>query len=181
MIKKIWNIYKIQFVVTLTLIIVIIATKIIKTPTTVFLAALGAILGTFVLELDYFVYAYFLEPEKTFSVTLKGFMQHRDFAGALDHIYFNKEEVKEKTLNSVLFQIALAGVSIFVTSSSTGLFIKTFILSAFANSIYKMADYYFDNKSDQWFWALKKMPTENGILVYGAMMVLVLAYSITLL
>lgn len=181
MIKKIWDIYKIQFIVTLTLVIVIISTKIIKTPITIFLAALGAFLGTFILELDYFVYAYFLEPEKSFSKTLRGFVGHRDLAGAINHIYFNKEEVKEKTLNSVLFQIALAGISIFVASSSSSLFIKTLILSTFANSIYKMADYYFENKSDQWFWALKKVPNENGILIYGVMMVLVLAYSLTLL
>ena len=181
MLKKVWDIYKIQSIVTLTLIIVIVSTKIIKTPTHIFLTALGAFLGTFVLELDYFVYAYFLEPEKSFSKTLKGFMQHKDLGSALNHIYFNKEEVKEKTLNSVLFQIALAGASIFVASSSTNLFLKSFILSIFANSIYKMADYYFDNKSDQWFWALKKVPTENGILTYGVMMVLVLVYSLTLL
>lgn len=181
MIKKVWDIYKIQFIVTITLIVVIVSTKIFKTPTTILLTSLGAILGTFILELDYFVYAYFLEPEKSFSKTLKGFMQHKDLPSALNHIFYNKEEVKEKTLNSVLFQIALAGVSIFVTSSTSSLFIKALILSAFANSIYKMADYYFDNKSDQWFWALKKVPTENGILIYGVMMVLVLVYSLTLL
>ncbi|MFC1756247.1 hypothetical protein ACFLZK_02540 [Patescibacteria group bacterium] len=181
MLKKVWDIYKIQFIVTLTLTVVIVSTKIIKTPTYISLAALGAFLGTFVLELDYFVYAYFLEPEKSFSITLRGFMQHKDLGGALNHMYFNKEEVKEKTLNSVLFQIALAGASIFVASSSTNLFLKSFVLSIFANSIYKMADYYFDNKSDQWFWALKKVPNENGILIYGVMMVLVLVYSLTLL
>ena len=181
MIKKIWNIYKIQFLVTITLIIVIVSTKVFKTPQIIVATSLGAILGTFLLELDYFVYAYFLEPEKSFSKDLKGFMQHKNLPGALNHIYYNKESVKEKTLNSVLFQIALAAISIFITSSTSSLFLKTFILSAFANSIYKMADYYFENKSDQWFWALKKMPNENGILVYGLILVLVLVYSITLI
>jgi len=181
MLKKIWNVYKIQLLVTLTLIIVIISVKVFKTPQIIFVASLGALLGTFLLDLDYFVYAYFLEPEKTFSKTLRGFMQHKDLAGAINHIFFNKDEVKEKTLNSVLFQIALAGASIFVTSSSSSLLIKTLVLSAFANSIYKMADYYFDDKSDQWFWSLKKMPTENGILIYGLVLVLVLVYSLTLI
>lgn len=180
MIKKIWNIYKIQLLVTLTLIIVIVSLKVFKTPQVIFVTSLGALLGTFFLELDYFVYAYFLEPDKTFSKTLRGFMQHKNLPGAINHIFYNKDEVKEKTLNSVLFQIALAGASIFVMSSTSSLFIKTFILSAFANSIYKMADYYFDDKADQWFWSLKKMPTENGILIYGMILVLVLVYSLTL-
>jgi len=166
--------------VSLALTIVIIATNVIKTPQTIFLTALGAVLGTFLLELDYFVYAYLLEPEKSFSTTLRGFIAHRDYTGALNHIYYNKEEVKDKTLNSVLFQIALAGTALFVAASTSGLLIKTLILSTFANSIYKMADYYFEGKTNQWFWALKKVPNENGILVYGLVLVLVLVYSLTL-
>ena len=180
MFKKIWDIYKIQMLVSIALTIVIVSTNVIKTPLTMFLTALGAVLGTFLLELDYFVYAYFLEPEKSFSTTLRGFVEHRDFSGALNHIYYNKEEVKDKTLNSVLFQIALAGTALFVTASTSGILIKALILSTFANSIYKMADYYFEGKTDQWFWALKKVPTENGILVYGLVLVLVLVYSLTL-
>ncbi len=180
MFKKIWDIYKIQILVTVALIIVIISTNVVRSPQAVFLIVLGAILGTFILDLDYVVYAFFLEPEKPFSINLKGFIEHKDLAGALNHIYYNKEEVKEKTLNSVLFQIALAGTAVFVAASSTSLFMKVLIISAFANSIYKMADYYFDGKSDQWFWALKKLPTENGILVYGLVLVLVLVYSLTI-
>jgi len=180
MFKKIWDIYKIQMLVSLALTIVIIATNVIKTPQAIFLTALGAVLGTFLLELDYFVYAFFLEPEKSFSITLKGFVEHKDYTGAINHIYYNKEEVKDKTLNSVLFQIALAGTALFVASSTSGLLIKTLILSTFANSIYKMVDYYFEGKTNQWFWALKKVPNENGILVYGLVLVLVLVYSLTL-
>lgn len=180
MLKKIWEIYKIQILVSIALTIVIISTNVIRSTGAVFFASLGTLLGTFALDLDYFVYAYFLEPEKSFSVSLRGFIEHKDFAGALNHIYYNREEVQDKTLNSVLFQIALAGTAVFVSASSSSLLMKALILSIFANSIYKMADYYFDGKSDQWFWALKKVPTENGILVYGLVLVLVLVYSLTL-
>lgn len=180
MLKKILEIYKIQILVSIALTIVIIATNILRTPSNIFFVCLGTLLGTFVLDLDYFVYAYFLEPDKTFSVNLRGFIDHKDFTGALNHIYFNKEQVEDKTLNSVLFQIALAGTSVFVVASSSSLLIKALILSIFANSIYKMADYYFDGKSDQWFWALKKVPTENGILIYGLILFLVLVYSLNL-
>ena len=82
MFKKIWNIYKVQFLVSIALAIVIISTNIIKTPLNISLVSLGALIGTFILEFDYFVYAYFMEPEKSFSHTLKAFVSHRDFAGA---------------------------------------------------------------------------------------------------
>lgn len=180
MVKKIWHIYKIQLFISLALTIALIATNIINTPLYNSFIILGAFFGTFLLDTDYLIYAYFLEPEKSFSKTLRGFIRHKDYAGAINHIYYNKDEVREKTLNSVLFQIVLAGAALFVVSSTSSLFIKSLVLSAFANSIYKMAMYYFDNKADQWFWSLKKVPTENGILVYGLILVLVLVYSIRL-
>lgn len=180
MFKKIWEIYKIQLFISLALTIVLIATNIVNRPVYNALIVLGVFIGTFFLELDYIVYAYFLEPERSFSKTLRGFFEHRDLAGALNHIYYNKNEVKEKTLNSVLFQIVLAGASLFVVSSTSSLFIKALVLSTFANSIYKMAIYYFDGKAEQWFWSLKKTPNENGILIYGVIMFIVLVYSITL-
>ncbi len=181
MFKKILNVYKLQIAISFTLAITLIATKYafnttLTTPTII----IGVLIGTFILELDYFVYAYILEPKKSFSISLKGFLDHKDFAGALDHIYYNREEVKEKTLNNVLFQMVLAGISLFVVSSTAGIFVKALVLSTYANSIYKMAMYYFDGKAEQWFWALKKQPTENGILVYGLVLFLVLVYSITL-
>jgi hypothetical protein len=180
MLKKIWEIYKIQLFVSLALTIVLIATNIINKPVHNALIILGAFMGTFFLDLDYIVYAYFLEPEKSFSKTLQGFFQHRDLAGALNHIYFNKNEVKEKTLNSVLFQIVLAGASLLVVSSTSSLFIKALVLSTFANSIYKMAIYYFDGKADEWFWALKKTPSENTMVIYGIILFFFLAFSISL-
>jgi hypothetical protein len=180
MFKKIWEIYKIQLFISLALTIVLIATNIVNRPAYNALIILGVFIGTFFLELDYIVYAYFLEPERSFSKTLRGFIEHKDPAGALNHVYFNKNEVKEKTLNSVLFQIVLAGASLFVVSSTSSLFIKALVLSTFANSIYKMAIYYFDGKVEQWFWSLKKTPNENGVLVYGFIMFIVLVYSITL-
>ena len=180
MVKKIWEIYKIQLFVSLTLVIALIATNIINRPTYNALIILGVFFGTFFLDLDYVVYAYFLDPEKSFSKTLRGFVEHKDLSGALNHIYYNKKEVKEKTLNSVLFQIVLAGAALFVVSSTSSFFVKALVLSTFANSIYKMAIYYFDGKADQWFWSLKKTPSENGILIYGVIMFMILVYSVTL-
>lgn len=180
MFKKIFNIYKTQLFVSLTLTIVLVSTSVLRTPTSILLTFVGTMLGTFLLDLDYLIYAYFLEPEKGFSKSLRGFVEHKDWKGALDHVFFNNSEVEDKTLNSVIFQILLAGLALFAVSAATGLFLKAVIISVFANSIYRMADYYFDGKSKEWFWALKKTPTENGILTYGLILVIVLVYSITL-
>ena len=180
-INKFFQVYKIQLLVSLVVAIAIIATNVFKTPYRMSVTFIGALFGTFLLDLDYLFYAFILEPTAPFSKTLQGYIKHRDLSNALNHIYYNRSEVKEKTLNSMLFQIALAGAALFAVASTNSLFINSLILSTLANSIYKMAIYYYDGKTKEWFWALKKTPTENGILVYGLILVLVLIYSITLI
>lgn len=181
LISKLIEVYKIQVLVSAGVAIAIIALNVFISPFNILLTILGAAIGIFFLDLDYIFYAYFLEPEQPFSKTLRGFIAHKDFANALNHIYYNKSEVKDKTLNSVLFQIALAGSALFAVAATNSLFINTLILSTLANSIYKMGIYYYDGKVSEWFWALKKPPTENGLIVYGLILFLVLAYSITLI
>ena len=180
MLKKICEVYKTQLFVSLTLSIVLVATSVLRTPLSIFLTFTGAMIGTFILDLDYIIYAYFLEPEKGFSKSLRGFIEHRDYSGAIHHIYYNRSEVKDKALNSFMFQIFLAGAVLFAVSATSSLLVKALIISIYANSIYKMVDYYFDGRSGEWFWALKKTPNENGILTYSIILVLVLVYCITL-
>lgn len=180
MFKVIWEKYKVELAISVTLAVVIIATNIFKNPVTIAWLSLGSIFGTFLLDLDYIIYAYFLEPEKPYSKTLKQFGRHKDYKNFVHYLFYNKEAVKEKTLNSVLFQIALAGASILVVSTGTNIFIKTFVLSSFANSIYKMLTHYFDHQLEEWFWSLKNIPTKNTIIIYTLVLVGILIYTINI-
>jgi hypothetical protein len=171
----------IQIFISITVAIVIISLSLFKTPKILLLTTSAALIGTFILDLDYFFYAYFLEPEKGFSQTLRGFVTHRDINNVISHIQHNKGEVSDKTLNSAFFQILLAGITILAVSSTSGIFLKTLIVSTFANSIYRLTDYYFDGQAKDWFWALKKTPNDSGILLYGVIMFLILSFSISLM
>lgn len=166
--------------VSITLAVALTAINLYKTPLVIGETFLGCLLGTFLLDLDYFFYAYITDPDTSFSKTLRAFVNHKDVKNIVSHIYYNKSEVKDKNLNGVLFQIALGGITILAAASSARLLIKVFTLSAFANSIYKMAEYYFEGKSDEWFWALKNTPNKQGIIIYTLGLFAVLVYSIFL-
>ncbi len=180
MIKKFFEIYKIQLLVVIALTIVLLAVGLFKTPTDIAFISVATLLGMFTLDLDYILYAYFIEPDKDFSRNLRGYLAHRDITGVLDHIKHNKNEVEDKTLNSALFQILLAGITIFAMSSTASFAVKAFIISTFANSIFRFTDFYYDGKIAEWFWALKSTPTSNRVILYGILMVSVLVYSISL-
>jgi hypothetical protein len=167
MFKKFLVVYKTPLLVSLTLAIVLIALRIPREPFTYVAVILGSFLGTFLLDLDYIIHAYFLEPATDFSKTLKAFLKHRDLGNAFSYIQYHRNSIKEKVLHSVLFQIVLAAISIYVVYAGPNVFIKALILSAFLNSLYRFAEHLFTDNLDEWFWSLKKKPTKDGAAVYA--------------
>ena len=175
---KIISIYKIPLLLSLTLTIVLLALKLQANALAFAYIILGGFAGTFLLDLDYIVYAYFLEPTADFSKTIKGFWSHCDPANALAFSHFNKHNIEEKTLNSVLFQIVLGAAAILVCISSANLLAKAFLLSAFVNSAYRLSEFYFDDKTSDWFWMLKAKPDKKALGLYVAGLVAVLIFSL---
>jgi hypothetical protein len=179
MFSKLTTLYKTPLLLSLVLFVVLLAFRAEAKPLNIAFILLGAVVGTFFLDLDYLIYTYFLEPKADFSLTLAGFVKHKDFSNALTFVSNHRDDLKDKTLNSVLFQVVLGGLLIFVASSNTSLFVKALIFSAFLNSIYRMYEYYVQGKAHEWFWALKEKPSKNGVMVYGAALFVVLVYCLT--
>jgi len=180
MIKKIFNLYRTPLFLSLTIAIALIATNLIKSPLDICYILVGSLAGTFLLDIDYLIYAYITEPTSDLSKHLRAFISHKDIGNALNHIYYNKNEVKEQSLNSALFQIALATLAIFTTSSLSGVFIKSLILATYANSIYRLSEHYFKGTLDDWFWVLKETPKKQSVGFYTFGLLAILIYSILL-
>jgi len=164
--KNFINIYKIQLLISLTLAVALIALPVVKTPLNIALVFLFSILGTFILDSDYFIHAYLVETDTPFSKNLRAYIKHKDFFGAITYMNLKGEEVKEKTLHSGLFQILFALFCIFVAYSDVYYPVKVFIISIFANSIYKVIETYFTKDINEWFWSFKTAPDKNGFILY---------------
>lgn len=180
MFKKLWNFYKIPLLISLTLAIVLIGIKVEREVLGITLIVLGSLIGTFFLDLDYFIWAFFLEPASDFSKTLAAYTKHADFINIVNHIYYHKNELQEKTLNSVFFQIVLAAMSVVAVSTTHYNLVKALVLSIFANSIYRMLECYFEGRTNEWFWALKNKPGRSGVILYGIVLIVVLIFSVRL-
>ena len=175
------SLYKIPLLISLTLIIALLATTLVSKPLPILMIVVGAFLGTFVLDLEYVLLVYFFEPQSEFSKVLVSFIKHRDFTNVAQYINLHKHGIKDKSLNSAVFQIIIAAVSVFVISSNALLILKALMLSVFASSMYKLAESYFENKTDEWFWALKTPPTKSTILIYAFVLMVVFSYCLYLL
>jgi hypothetical protein len=167
--------------ISVALVVVILAIIVPHDVFTITTIILGSAFGTFVLDSEYFLYAYVFEPQADFSKTLAAFVKHGDLLNAVRYIQFHKNEIKEKSLNSAVFQIAMALTCIFVSAANTGFFIKALVLSIFLNSIYVMFENYFQQHSDDWFWALKTKPNKRAFIIYTVILLGVFAFCLNLL
>lgn len=176
--KKVVGIYKIPLLISLTLAIVLIALGTIRAPFDISLVFVAAIAGTFVLDMEYLIDAFFVDPKKDFSRTLVSFLKHSDWTNAIKHIYYHKDEFKDNALNSALFQVIIGFLSILVVFATRSLFGQALVLSIFANSIYVLFEHLFNNKTDEWFWILKEKPTRKQ--VYGYVFLMLILFSLSL-
>lgn len=166
MLKRLVSTYKISLFVSITVFAALLALTLERDPIQIALIFLGCLLGTFILDLDYLLQAYFLETDSDFSKDVQTYIKHRDIKGVIEYIHFHKNELKDKTLNSALFQVVLAGVLLIVTSSNTNQLVKALVVSTFANSLYKMAEAHFENNLNSWFWAFKNKPNKLAFQLY---------------
>lgn len=177
MLRKIISVYKIPLLISVTLAVVLLAQGVIRNPIDILSTIVGCLMGTFVLDSEYLLYSYF-DPTIEFSKNVVAYINHKDYKSLIDFIEVNRYEVKDRSLNSVLFQAILAPICIFVAYASTSYFVKAFTLCVFANSIYRLVEAYFDDKTDDWFWAMKKKPSKEGVIFYVCALVLILIFCL---
>ncbi len=181
MIKKILTYYKLPLLISVTLTITILAVAVVRKALGITEVVLGCFLGTFVLDSEYLMYSYILEPKSEFAKTVFGYIKYKDYKNLIEFINQHKDEVKDKALNSALFQAIIVPMAIFAVYASTSLFIKAFILSTLANSIYKLIEVYFEGKTDDWFWAIRSRPKKEGVILYVIALIIVLVVCLNIL
>lgn len=181
MLTKVLNIYKAYLLIALTLFVVILGVTVERRPVEILLLLAGCLLGAILLDVDYILSAYILDPDTDFSNNLKGYIQHKDILGSIIYMHTHKNDIKEKTLHSALFQIVLTGLMLFVVSSDASIFIKALVVSTLVNSIYRMYEEYFAGNMDNWFWSFKTKPGKQVFIAFSLALLIVLVYTFTLL
>lgn len=178
--NNLFKFYRLQIIISISLVVVLIS-QVYKTGwVDLSLIVLGGILGTFFLDLDYFIHAYFLDPSDNFSRMLRDYIKQKDFIGALNYNIFHGNDIKNKTLNSAIFQVALCFFLIYLVRVPVSTFYKALVISILLNSIYRFMYFYIQNEYEDWFWFLKKTPGKIFIISYNLILLFVVGLSIYL-
>lgn len=174
MIKKLLKIYKTHFLIAATTAVVMLAQGVLRGFWNVSEIFLGAFLGSFILDTEYLINAYILEPTGDFAKQLGGYIKHRDYTSALDYFDSHRDTIKDKTLNSAFFQLILVPVSVFVAFTPDHYFVKGLVFSVYTILLYKLAEHYYANNLDEWFWVMKSKYGKKEAAYFGAVLFIIL-------
>ena len=78
---------------------------------------------------------------------------------------------------SVIFQISLALLTLYATSSAQSLFVSSFLLSALSASLFFQYRDFKHGEVGRWFWFLKREPSRGELAVYILIIGFLLLYS----
>lgn len=176
--KEFLKLYKLPLLLSVTFFVILMALRTERETINIVLMLLGSLLGTFFLDLDYLIHAYFIEPEKPNSDLVKDYVKHKDIQGLLMFVHSHKFEFEDRTLNSALFQLILGAASIFVINAHITVFLKVFIAAAFLNSIYRFMEEYLEGHTENWFWSFKMEIKPVNVYLYLLLLIAASAYGV---
>lgn len=139
----------------------------------------GSIIGIFILDLDYFIHAYLLEPKSEVSNLVKDFIKDKDIMGAFNYIILHSDKFENKTLNSLVFQVALSIFSmLIVIDPGVPFLIKAMVISTLLNTIFRFYYFYLQGYGNDWFWILKKVPNKYLVFMINIVVLVFVGISV---
>lgn len=131
---------------------------------------LGAIVGTFILDLDHLIYWYILNPEVEDSVLARALIKNKDFRGTYRLLQKTHQSHTKLVFHTVLLQLVLLVLAIYLLSSGGSFFGSALIMAANLHLLKDVwQDYIFRGKTaviEWFFWQIKVIDIEKYVDIY---------------
>ena len=145
--------YKIPLLVSLVCALALIALGGITYWLSAILVFLGAIIGFIILDLEYIVHAYLVDPLSETSLLIKSYIRAKNAGEYARFLSENEYTLGEVSIRSVLFQVGLFLFTIYVVTTSANAFVQGAALSMYANLLYyQFVEFKKTQTLQRWFW-----------------------------
>lgn len=174
--------YKIPFLFS---IVVALAVLILPGNVTVINAALaltGAIVGFLLIDLEYVVHAYLVDPSSDVSMRIREFIHMRNFTGLID--FYNREEYSfgELSIRSAMFQIILAVLALMTITNQSWILARGVALTMSITLLYfQFQEFVRTGTLQRWFWVFNGELHTNFYKIYMVAILFVFLYPFTFL
>lgn len=123
------------------------------------LLGLGASLGTFLLDVDHWLYLLVINPQELTSMRLKRLLEQRQHRAAFDLVTVTGEERTRLSFHNALFQIAFYPFCFFILTSTGSLFGAGLVMSMALHLLWDEIKFILQGREErlrEWlFWPLK--------------------------
>lgn len=171
--------YKIPLLIALTFAIGVIVFSRNINFTRALLAVSGSVLGILILDLEYILQAYLIDPYNEYSVKIKEYLSQHRYLGFIRYIDENEYKFGEMSIRSVAFQSLLAVFGFYFIMTNVNPFAQCLTISLFANLLYfQVMEFAATKTLDRWFWILEANMTDSAYKAYMIVMFVVLVLQI---
>lgn len=182
LLKKVFIFYKKELTLCLILSIIVIAFRLETSLINIISIILGFPLGMLILDIDYLLFAYIINPSHHFSQMLTSLIRDRNLPAAVNYFMDSRHEVTASTIRSALFQIIILLTALFSVISHTGLLSSCFILGMASRLFYEQYLLWKAKQPlDGWFTNLNFTVTRRSLMYYFVVIALITFYCFYLL
>jgi hypothetical protein len=116
----------------------------------------GAIIGILLPDLEYILYAYFIDPSVQTSSDIRAFLRSKNIKGFVSYIDTKEYSFGEMSVHSVLFLFVLMIFVIYAGAGNAFILVKGLALSMYITLVYSaFIELYKTKTLKRWFWMLK--------------------------
>jgi hypothetical protein len=116
---------------------------------------MGTTLGMFFPDLEYLLYAYFIDPSAEKSREVRSFISKRNFNGFVKYLEEKEYSFGELSIRSVLFLFVLMIFIIYAGAGRAFILIQGLALSMYATLLYSaLMEFVKTRTLKRWFWMM---------------------------
>lgn len=140
----------------------------------------GAVIGSFLPELDHLIYALFLKPHELTSQRIQGKVQARQWPAALSLLYVTRKERRELIFHTAFFQIVFVLLAFLIATSTASAFGRGLALGFLITLFMDQLVGYFNREDiSHWFYAIPMTISRSQFKLYiivQGLLILLLGY-----
>lgn len=146
------------------------------------LALVGSFLGFLLIDLEYLIHIYIVDPSSELSMRIREYLSNRNFIGLVD--FYNREEYSfgELSIRSAMFQVVLSALALMTITNQSWIFGRGVVLSMTINLLYfQFQEYIKTGTLQRWFWVYRGNLSPAIYKAYMFLIFLIFVYQFTFL
>lgn len=177
MIKKLLDVYKIYFLISLVVFILVFLANYEKVNVLFFIPAfIGTLLIPFIYELDYIFQAYIIEPESTFSKNIKILMTQKNYRGVFIYAHENEGVILNSVLRSVITVVGIFAIAFLSIFTFSNVISQAILLAFLLTSVYLQTLSFVNGSYRSWYSFIDFIPKVKAAKIFLVIQYIVLIF-----